>query len=58
MFDFFKKKKTNYGKIIAITIACVAGAQILKRRTARLNRKTLKGGNNNVRKHDQNAQRC
>ena len=26
MFDFFKKKKTNYGKIIAITIACVAGA--------------------------------
>ena len=26
MFDFFKKKKTNYGKIIAITVACVAGA--------------------------------
>jgi hypothetical protein len=23
---FFKKKTTNYGKIIAITLACVAGA--------------------------------
>jgi hypothetical protein len=26
MFDCFKKKKTNYGKIIAITVAVVAGA--------------------------------
>ncbi len=27
MMNFFcKKKKTNYGKIVAITLACVAGA--------------------------------
>ena len=24
--SFFNRKKTNYGKIIAITLACVAGA--------------------------------
>lgn len=26
---FFKKKKTNYGKIIAITVACVAAASAI-----------------------------
>lgn len=26
MFSYFKKKKTNYGKIVAITVAVVAAA--------------------------------
>ena len=26
---FFQKKKTNYGKIIAITVACVAAASAI-----------------------------
>ena len=31
---FFKKKKTNYGKIIAITVACVAAASAIMGRIA------------------------
>ena len=27
--NFFKKKSTNYGKIIAITVACVAAASAI-----------------------------
>ena len=27
--NFFKKKETNYGKIVAITVACVAAASAI-----------------------------
>ena len=29
MMNFFNKKKTNYGKIVAITLACVAAASAI-----------------------------
>lgn len=29
MMKFFQKKSTNYGKIIAITVACVAAASAI-----------------------------